>query len=253
MTDVTNKQANELINILIAITLFITLGSGLDIAYNKNVGGFKQTIATHDRQVMMVADTWTDRNGVRNIQRNVTANDTQWKRIGSIAVPKLGILLPVYNQPYNLTALKQGAQVLPTNSGNSTVGQGNLIIVGHNLENGHSDFSALQQVVSQNQPYLINGQKQTNNWLNGQMIYVATEKGVYEYKIDNQQLIGQHDLSVKNDTPTAQINLLTCLEPDDEYRIVTHGNLQHFWDWNSVPLYIADYFNLKKFEYNTGD
>lgn len=251
MTDVTNKQVNELINIMIAITLFITLGTGLDIAYNKNIGGFKQTIATHDRQVMMVADTWVDRNEVKLIQHNVTVNDTRWQRIGSIAIPKLGILLPIYNQPYNLKALKKGAQLLLTNNGNgNTVGQDNLLIVGHNLENGHSDFSALQQIVGQNQPYLVNGQKQINNWINGQMIYVATEKGIYEYKIDGQHLINQYDLSVKNDTSTAQINLLTCLEPNDEYRIVTHGNLQHFWDWNSVPLYIADYFNLKKFEYN---
>ena len=85
--------------------------------YNANVGQIKQMVGESERQTMIQAPSTPPQ--PQKIQPLLMDNTTTWEKQGTIAIPKLGILLPIYNQPYNAQALAQGAQQLPTQSGSS--------------------------------------------------------------------------------------------------------------------------------------
>ena len=44
--------------------------------------------------------------------------------------------------------------------------------------------------------------------------------------------------------------MITCLEPDDSWRIDTHGNLSQKWSWDQAPSDIVSYFDLSKQQFN---
>lgn len=225
---------------IVLVILFVGI-----FAYNKNVLGIKQTIGEKNQQDML--------SKVNITAQEVAQVKTQSKKVkvGTIAIPKLGILLPIDNQPYNTKALKQGAQQMETNGNHwDTLGKGNFIVVGHNFANGYQYFSALQQNTNSNYPYLQNGQVINNKWLNGQHIYIATQNQIFDFKIDNQKTIKKDDYQVLSDSAYPEINLITCLEPNDNYRIVTHGILINTWNWQNAPTRIVSYFDLKCHHYN---
>ncbi|MGX5378218.1 class A sortase [Ligilactobacillus sp. LYQ135] len=245
------NNKNKRLNLLIFLDLVVLLVSGSVILYQQNIGNFKQFIAIKCRQKMSYNNTPTTPQKIDGIAEGVIDNTTDFTKLGEIAIPKLGILLPIYNRPYDQTALNKGAQQMPTNSGDiDTLGHGNLVIVGHNYNDGHSDFSALQEYINNNQPYLKNNQCHINNWINGQKIYIATSQKIFEYSISKQYLIKEDNTDVLNDSNDAQINLITCLEPNDQYRIITTGTLEAQWDWKTAPVSIINYFNHQKFKYN---
>lgn len=216
-----------------------------------NVGNIQQKIASNAQQKMLVEPVFVTKEEVSKVQETVVDSPDGLQKVGEIAVPKIGILMPIYNQPYNKKALEEGSQQMATISGQtSTLGVNNFIVVGHNYTDGHSAFSALQENLNQDQPYLQKGQKSSDDWLNGQQIYVADKNNIYDFQIDRQYLIDESDQRVLQDSKQAEINLITCLEPSDQYRIVTHGVLKQKWNWKQAPLNIVDYFNLQKFQYN---
>lgn len=216
-----------------------------------NVGNIQQKIASNAQQKMLIEPVFVTKEKVSKVQETVVDSPKGLQKVGEIAVPKLGILMPIYNQPYNKKALEKGSQQMSTISGQtSTLGVNNFIVVGHNYADGHSAFSALQENLNQDQPYLQKGQKSSDDWLNGQQIYVANKNNIYDFQIDRQYLIDESDQRVLQDSKQAEINLITCLEPSDQYRIVTHGVLKQKWNWEQAPLNIIDYFNLQKFQYN---
>lgn len=219
--------------------------------YNQNIFNLKQNVARMHRQNMFRSYDDTSPQVVDNVKNNIIDDTSNLKKEGEIAIPKLGILLPIYNQPYNSRALNKGAQQIPTNSGDiNTWGNGNLGIVGHNYNDGYSYFSSLQEKVNDSQSYIKDGQPVTNNWLNGQKIYIATASKIFEYSVIRQYLVLKNNDDVLNDTSNAQINLITCLEPDDNYRIITNGVLDNSWRWDDAPPSVINYFDHKKFKYN---
>lgn len=214
-------------------------------AYNKNILNIKQVVGEVNRQEML--------SKINISAQEVTQIKIQSKniKVGTIAVPKLGILLPIDDQPYDKNALKQGAQQMETNNNHwDTLGKGNFIVVGHNLANGYQYFSALQQNVNNNYPYLQNGQMSINKWLNGSHVYIATQNQIFDFEIDNQKTVKKDNYQILNDSNYPEINLITCLEPNDNYRIVTHGTLVNTWNWQNAPKKIVSYFDLNYHHYN---
>lgn len=217
------------------------------IVYSNNLFGINQDIAYLNRQKMDDVNIEISTQKLSQIKVKTTLG----ANIGSIAIPKLGILLPISNEPYSSSALKNGAQQMATNDGNwKTLGTGNFILVGHNYANGYQYFSALQENVDSNYPYLQKNKCVDNEWLNGQQVYIANSNFVYDFQIDKQYLISKNDKNVLNDTPASEINLITCLEPDDSYRIVTHGVLKKKWRWRNAPVKVASYFDLSRYSFN---
>ena len=174
-------------------------------------------------------------------------------RVGTVAVPDLGILLPIYNKPYDEQALLVGAQQLEAkgkDADQATIGKGNFLLVAHNYTDGKKMFSPLQQNIGLNAPYLVNRHAQDNHWLDGKKIYLANDKGLYEYTIDVQRTIPGYKTDIQNNTDKPEINVITCLEPDDSWRIDTHGNLSQKWSWDQAPSDIVSYFDLSKQQFN---
>lgn len=132
----------------------------------------------------------------------------------------------------------------------TTFGTGNVILVAHNYADGRKMFSPLQQTLNRNEPYYQNGVLGKNNWLDGQRIYCANDAGVYEYQITEQKGMNETDLNIRNDSPTAEISIITCLYPDDTKRILTKAKLERKWSWSLVPHPIANYFDIKLNPYN---
>lgn len=236
-----SKTFNRIINFLIILAL-IAVGW---FAFQLNFLNCYQ-IYLNSQRPKIVQNVQISDDQVQQIEA-----DCQKQKIGTISIPSLGILLPIDNQPYNHQALMTGAQQMKANQSTKEIlGLGNYIVVGHNLADGRSYFSPLQQNTNCNFPYLIHGHPQDNHWLNGKNIYVARQDHIYDFKITNQKAVLDTDMNILNDTHSPQITLITCLEPDDHYRIVTTGQLVKQWKWNDAPLKVVGLFDLKHQKYN---
>lgn len=254
-------KASRIANMAIAVTLTMTIASGGYWAYADNVGNVRQTLVHHQqRSQRKVRARVQDQITINSeaVQRKVMEPMTGAKdvhRLGSIAIPSLNISLPIYNQPYNEQALSKGAQQMrAVNDQNievdTAMGNGNYVLVAHNYNDGKSMLSPLQQYINKDAPYLVNGKKQDNGWLNGTPIYLANDQGVYEYQVDNQRTLDEKDTSVRKNTEQAELNLITCLFPSDQYRIDTHAKLVKQWNWPDVPNNVLHalsmHYNLKE-------
>lgn len=238
-------------NLCLGLAIGTVIGTGGYYLYSQNVGNVRQHVVDHQRAVTVDDQTVPDRNTVRD---QVVKNDYEkrgWQRLGTIAMPKLSIRLPIYNQPYNAAALKIGAQQIKARKDktevDTTIGTGNFILAAHNYADGKTMFSALQQMANKDAPYLVNNQPGHNAWLNDAKIYLANDRGVYEYRIDDQYTVKKDDLSVLQNTDDAVLNIVTCLYPSDEYRIITHARLVKQWDWQTVPDHVLIAVGMGKY------
>lgn len=230
-------------NIFLITSIIAVAITGGYYAYTQNIGNLQQTIVNRNRKSKAKLANEQMKIDPSAIRRKVVNNQYQnkhWQKLGNIVIPNLQISLPIYNQPYNQDALKIGAQQLKSvNNQNieidNSMGNGNYILVAHNYNDGKSMFSALQQYSNKDEPYFVNHKLGTNNWLNGAVIYLANDQGVYQYTIDNQQTINEDDLSVRKNNSQATLNIITCLFPSDTYRIDTQAHLTKKWSWNSAP------------------
>ena len=238
-------KVNRIANIALAVTLTMTIVSGGYWAYADNVGNVRQSLVQHQRTKAQRRVTVKDQVAIdpTAVQRKVTEPMVGMKnvhRLGSIAIPNLNISLPIYDQPYNNQTLSKGAQQMKAvNDKNievdTAMGNGNYVLVAHNYNDGKSMLSPLQQYINKDAPYLVNGKKQGNDWLNGAPIYLANDQGVFEYQIDSQRTLDAKDTSIRRNTDQAELNVITCLFPSDQYRIDTHAKLVKQWEWSNVP------------------
>lgn len=222
--------------------------------YSANLFNSTQAVASSSRKPLVVSDSEVTDSHVETIHQEAIKNDqANLNRVGTVAVPDLGILLPIYNKPYDEQALLVGAQQLDAkgkDADQATIGKGNFLLVAHNYTDGKKMFSPLQQNMGLNAPYLVNRHAQDNHWLDGKKIYLANDKGLYEYTIDVQHTIPEYRTDIQNNTDKPEINVITCLEPDDSWRIDTHGNLSQKWSWDQAPSDIINYFDLNKQQFN---
>lgn len=232
-------RINAWANLFLGLAVGAAIGSGGYYLYMQDVGNVRQRVVNHQRAVTVDDQTVPNRNAVRDQAVKNDYEQRGWQRLGTIAIPKLSIRLPIYDQPYNAAALKIGAQQIKARKAkteiDTTIGTGNFILAAHNYADGKTMFSALQQMANKDAPYLVNDQLGHNDWLNGSKLYLANDRGVYEYRIDDQYTVKKDDLNVLQNTDDAVVNIVTCLYPSDEYRIITHASLVKQWDWQTVP------------------
>lgn len=187
---------------------------------------------------------------IRNRLMRQTQPDLQ--KQGFVSVPQVGILEPVFNDAYSEKGLKAGANYANRNESDPqgeqvpVMGQGNYGLASHNFDDGLTGFSGLQQHYKDDAPYLVDGQRHENNWLNGKPIYLANAKGIYKYKIAKQVLVTADDVSVLNPTQSPRVTIITCLFPSTQYRIITTGYLVKTYTWQKAPSRIVHYFDLTK-------
>lgn len=185
---------------------------------------------------------------------------------GFISIPKCGILLPIFDNENDYKGLDFGA-VYANRSAEDVngkkkpiFGESNYCLASHNFNDGLTGFSPLQEIISSDYPYLVNGTKSESKWLNGEKIYLANEEMVYEYTIDRQFIVNKTDISVLNSSNTPKVTIITCLYPSDQYRIITSATLTNQYSINSAPTEVINLFDLekqktnvyKKFDFNKG-
>ncbi|MDF7626509.1 class A sortase [Lactobacillaceae bacterium L1_55_11] len=169
---------------------------------------------------------------------------------GYVAIPDMGIFMPIYDDAYNQHALDLGANTANKDTPVPKMGEGNYTLAAHNWDNGYTGFSALQQTLNQNAPYLVNGQTGQSDWLDGKKIYMANADGIYTYTVRSQTTVNQDDVSVLD--VNARINgnpkltIITCLFPNIKYRIITNAEFTNFSSWQNAPDRLVNDFNTSK-------
>lgn len=238
------------------ILLVVILGSIGYVGYQKNWFGIHNQIVQEIRSRKVQVDdrhkkiSLNKRQQIK--QRLMRETQPGLKKQGFVSVPTVGILEPVFNDAYSEKGLQAGANYAnrsredPTGQKIPVMGQGNYGLASHNFDDGLTGFSGLQQNYQDDEPYLVNGRRQTNDWLNHKAIYLANDDGIYEYRIKQQRLVKSDDVRVLDETKQPQVTIITCLFPSTSYRIITTGYLKHSYSWKKAPNQVMQYFDLTK-------
>lgn len=238
------------------ILLVVILGSIGYVGYQQNWFGIHNQIVQEIRSRKVQVDDRHKKiylNKRQQIkQRLMRETQPGLKKQGFVSVPTVGILEPVFNDAYSEKGLQAGANYAnrsredPTGQKIPVMGQGNYGLASHNFDDGLTGFSGLQQNYQDDEPYLVNGRRQTNDWLNHKSIYLANDDGIYEYRIKQQRLVKSDDVRVLDETKQPQVTIITCLFPSTSYRIITTGYLKHSYSWKKAPNQVMQYFDLTK-------
>lgn len=171
---------------------------------------------------------------------------------GFVAIPSVKILLPIYNDAYSENGLSYGASYAnrseqdPTGKLIPHFGSGNYGLAAHNFNDGKTGFSALQQRINDNHPYLSNdNQFGHSSWLNGQFVYLANGDAIYQYKIIDQYGTKSSDIGVLNQTRKSKLTIISCLFPNIANRIITVAVLSNKYSWQDAPDNVVALFNLQ--------
>jgi len=238
------------------ILLVVILGSIGYVGYQQNWFGIHNQIVQEIRSRKVQVDdrhkkiSLNKRQQIK--QRLMRETQPGLKKQGFVSVPTVGILEPVFNDAYSEKGLQAGANYAnrsredPTGQKIPVMGQGNYGLASHNFDDGLTGFSGLQQNYQDDEPYLVNGRRQTNDWLNHKAIYLANDDGIYEYRIKQQRLAKSDDVRVLDETKQPQVTIITCLFPSTSYRIITTGYLKHSYSWKKAPNQVMQYFDLTK-------
>ncbi|EKZ0201723.1 sortase [Enterococcus faecium] len=243
---------------LILFAVLLPTLSGLYLGYTQNYLNVKDTIVVKERAHMYVPleekrSITSERERIRNQIMKQTQLDNGLTKQGFISIPSLGILLPIFDKAYSEDSLKSGASscniIDPINHKISIpeLGKGNYPLAGHNFNDGKTAFSALQQSVNNDYPYIINGESSSNEntWLVGTPVYVANGKNIFKFEIGTQYLVAQDDISVLEQTAESKLSMISCLYPSTNFRIITPAFLVATYDWINAPDNIINNFDLQ--------
>lgn len=237
----------KIFNYAIAVAFIMTVFSGSYYLYEHNFMNLKQEQLQkeHVRYMKDKVLTSNDEISYEKVMKECLKQDRKdLVRIGTLSIPELEINVPIYNKPYDEEALEFGAQRMASIKDGKLLGNvdsNNLVLVGHNYGDGRRMFSPLQEGVNQDDSYFENGSATENKWLKGKQAYVATKNGISVYTIDYQKAVRESDTTARKETRNKVLTLITCLEPDDDHRIVTRANLSMSCAWNTASPQILKY------------
>lgn len=244
--------------LLLLFCLLVALLAVGDLAYQQNWLNFQGTVLRYHQKVAYERAQRTakmslaKRQQVREQLMRQTQKSQGLTKQGFVSVPKVGILQPVFNDAYSKKGLAAGAnyanrsQADPAGKRVPRMGQSNYGLASHNFYDGKTGFSPLQQNLKQDDPYIVDGKRQTNHWLDGDKIYLADQEGIYAYRITGQIVVQATDIGVLNPTANPQVTIITCLYPSTQYRIITRGKLVQHYQWEKAPAHVVSYFDLTK-------
>lgn len=245
----------------LAAIICVVLGLGLlgYSGYQSNWLDIQNIVLHHKQKTYFRRQTsqqihlsWDKRQEIRRQMMRQTQTQRGLTKQGYVSIPRVQILQPVFNDAYSRKGLAAGAdyanrsQADPQGKLEPRMGQGNYGLASHNFYDGKTGFSPLQENLHQDQPYIVDGTVHENDWLNGQKIYLANDKGIYEYRISRQHVVPATDVRVLDSTKQAQVTVITCLYPSKDYRIITVGLLAKSYTWQNAPDKVVDLFDLTK-------
>lgn len=245
--------------LLMALFLFGSFCSMCQLLVDHNVGGVKDKIflaqAETRRQVLESSQSSlgihevrvTEVSEIENASINFELRDNLFNgkdQTSIVAIPYVNIYLPIFHEDDH-DALKKGAMLIKNNSTINN-GLGNYVIAAHNFNDGARAFSRLQQSTNSSDEYLENGNTKYSNWLNEQEIFLADKKGISVYVINQQTVFTEENLAYAQETKDNRLTLITCLYPEDNFRIVTIAALKESFEWENAPERVTANFSLDK-------
>ncbi|HEM5133530.1 TPA: class A sortase [Streptococcus suis] len=232
---------NLLTVVLILISLALIFNTSIRnfiIGWNTNKYQISN-VTTEDIEKNKQAETTFDFDQVQSIStESILAAQWDAQRlpvIGGIAVPELGINLPIFKGVFN-TSLMYGAGTMKENQ---EMGKGNYALASHHIfgVTGAADvlFSPLDRAK------------------NGMKIYITDKTNVYTYVIDSVEIVSPESVYVIDDVEgRTEVTLVTCTDYNATQRIIVKGVLESTTPYNETAKDILDSFNKSYNQYDYG-
>lgn len=231
------------------LLVFLLLLLSLALIFNSSIRNFIIGWNTNKYQITNVtaeeieenkqAETTFDFDQVEAISTEAVLA-AQWEAqqlpvVGGIAIPELGINLPIFKGVSNV-ALMYGAGTMKESQ---EMGKGNYSLASHHIFGvaGAADvlFSPLDRAA------------------NGMKIYITDKTTVYTYVIDSVQTVTPDSVYVIDDVPgRTEVTLVTCTDYDATARIIVKGVLESQTPYRETAKDILDAFtkNYNQYNYN---
>ncbi|HEM3660594.1 TPA: class A sortase [Streptococcus suis] len=232
---------NLLTVVLILISLALIFNTSIRnfiIGWNTNKYQISN-VTTEDIEKNKQAETTFDFDQVQSISTEAILA-AQWDAqrlpvIGGIAIPELGINLPIFKGVFN-TSLMYGAGTMKENQ---EMGKGNYALASHHIfgVTGAADvlFSPLDRAK------------------NGMKIYITDKTNVYTYVIDSVEIVSPESVYVIDDVEgRTEVTLVTCTDYNATQRIIVKGVLESTTPYNETAKDILDSFNKSYNQYDYG-
>lgn len=239
----TKKKSSIGRNILFILLMLISLA----LIFNSSIRNFIIGLNSNKYQITKVtaeeieenkqAKTTFDFDQVEAISTEAVLA-AQWEAqqlpvIGGIAVPELGINLPIFKGVSNV-ALMYGAGTMKEAQ---EMGKGNFALASHHIfaVAGAADvlFSPLDRAQ------------------NGMKIYITDKTTVHTYVIDSVQTVTPDSVHVIDDIEgRTEITLVTCTDYDATARIIVKGVLESSTPYRQTSKEILDSFTKSYSQYN---
>ncbi|MFM0785957.1 class A sortase [Streptococcus suis] len=232
---------NLLTVVLILISLALIFNTSIRnfiIGWNTNKYQISN-VTTEDIEKNKQAETTFDFDQVQSISTEAILA-AQWDAqrlpvIGGIAIPELGINLPIFKGVFN-TSLMYGAGTMKENQ---EMGKGNYALASHHIfgVTGAADvlFSPLDRAK------------------NDMKIYITDKTNVYTYVIDSVEIVSPESVYVIDDVEgRTEVTLVTCTDYNATQRIIVKGVLESTTPYNETAKDILDSFNKSYNQYDYG-
>lgn len=236
--------------------LIVSLLLGVSIInyFYKNNTFYMQNKVLEIKREFIIKDLPIKEKEVDERIQDIKKQTNSGNRIGYISIPKLDILLSIYDKEKDLRkgAVTTGQwDLIKKEKVQPTFGEGNFSLSAHNFNDGVHFFSPLQQHTNSNKPYLVKGKTQENDWLVGEKMYITDGEKIYVYAISKQYLVKKKNIAPIQTMKEHVVTLISCLYPNDEYRIITPCFLETVVYLEEAPLEYVSYFDLSIKKENT--
>lgn len=217
--------------IIIAVVAVAVLGVGLGLIFNQQLMGAWVHHQTKPQAYMTVSKNEMKQNSKKegnfdansavpvspeNLVKAALENKDR-PVIGGVAIPALGINLPIllddsdYNMLYGAGPLQPG----------QVMGEGNYTLASHDMWTNRSYYS---------QSLLFSPLVRAEI---GQKIYLTDKDKVYEYEIyDKRKVLPEAWNDAVDDIPGKKVVTLITCDTNDEYRILVRGDLKAVHEFN---------------------
>ena len=219
-----------MISVLILLSLALIFNKQIMGAYVNHITNSKSAINTSASEMSKNAKkkgNYDPKSAVpvspANLVKAAIANQSR-PVTGLIAMPAIGINLPVFLDDGDYTMLYGAGQLQP----DQKMGKGNYVLISHDMWTNADYYS---------KTLLFSPLKQARA---GQDVYLTNKKKVYHYVVTKVERIlpTEWDYAAGKVPGKAVITLLTC-DTDDRYRIMVRGELKSvkaFNDKTSKPF-----------------
>ena len=226
-----NFLRNTFIILLILISLALIFNTSIRnmiIAWYSNHYQISN-ISKEDIETNKNAEVTFDFNQVQSISTEAVLK-AQWEAqqlpvIGGIAIPDLGINLPIFKGLSNV-ALMYGAGTMKEDQ---VMGQGNYSLASHRIFGIAGASETLFSPLYKAQP--------------GMKIYITDKQTIYVYVIQTVETLEPERVDVIDDYPgKTEITLVTCEDAEATMRTVVGGELESSMAFEGAPEEILKYF-----------